>query len=384
MIPYLLVILLTVAGVCVYDVAGVRRLRGVAFWLTGACVVFLFGLRGPLGYDTVNLYVPAYAVFPTVSEYGSVGPDFYSSFAPLFKWMFIIFKTLGAPWMAVQLFISLAINFSVFWFVYRRQKRPFVCVLLYLFALGVLLNMEILRQTMAIAVFLWAYPFYEKRRWVWYYALCIVAILFHLSALVLLFVPVARLVRLDFSRRLIWYYLGAMGVLLVMYLSLSHLSGLLGDTYASKVSFYANEYDLTKHLNERYYIYQWARMGIIPAVVFLYYKTMLGRRPEYEETVCLLMLLTPGLLFLGEAFVRLCLYFLPFFLFSAGDLTGWQLSRRDHRDRLTAVLILAFIIFCYSYQQIQSAQISTEYFPYRSLMAGMPCNIPVTDGQIPT
>jgi len=56
--------------------------------------------------------------------------------------------------------------------------------------------MEIMRQSIAVCIFLLAYPYMQKKQWLKFYLCFVVAFLFHTSALILCFFPLMRNVKL--------------------------------------------------------------------------------------------------------------------------------------------------------------------------------------------
>ncbi len=89
---------------------------------------------------------------------------------------------------------SVLIHGSVSLFLYRHAKNTYLAFYLYLAMMIYPFYLNIMRQALAIAVLLFAWDFFKKRRFLPYAVLVLLAATFHVSALIFLLCPLLLLV----------------------------------------------------------------------------------------------------------------------------------------------------------------------------------------------
>lgn len=111
-------------------------------------------------------------------------------------------------------FVHAAIfNTFLFLFINQYSKKPFtVIMLLYVTLLYFYYSFEIQRESLAVITFLVNIINLEEKKWVRYYSLAFLSILFHISAVVLLFLPLFTFIKLN--KKLIFIMLIASGIIL--------------------------------------------------------------------------------------------------------------------------------------------------------------------------
>lgn len=106
-------------------------------------------------------------------------------------WLIGLF-TANGQWLIVL--TSVFINVSVSDFIYRHAKNVYLGFFLYLTMMQYTLYLNVMRQALAIAIILFAWGFFKKRRYVPYILLVLLAATFHTSALLFLLCPLLCLV----------------------------------------------------------------------------------------------------------------------------------------------------------------------------------------------
>lgn len=151
-------------------------------------LILLAGLRYRVGTDTL-IYTDQYLHFKSLDQL---------SFDDLFKdskyrpgWILFtsFFKTIGAGLYIYQLCIAIIINVGVINFLKQKVDYVFSAILIYYVVLYIFFNTEVLRQAIAVSIFLYAYLLLEKGKWFKYIILCILAFSFHEAAIIMLLVP---------------------------------------------------------------------------------------------------------------------------------------------------------------------------------------------------
>lgn len=174
-----------------YDYLGCQR--GRVQWYSIVLLLFILvaGLRYQLGIDSIR-YERIFASMPELSELSSY--DFSQS---RFGIGYIVFnaiaRSVSDDFVAMQFLQAIYVNCVIFWFFFRYSKKIFFCIILY--ALGLYFNFmcEVMREACAVATLLLAWPYFESKKWIKYYILAIICVLFHTSGFVALILPVLYL-----------------------------------------------------------------------------------------------------------------------------------------------------------------------------------------------
>lgn len=172
----------------VYDYRGRERHRLFWWLLMLAALICLAGFRYQMGGDSAR-YERYYEESPGLADLRS-GDFRHTRFAPLYIIFSSACRSITPEFMLLQFIEAIFVNAIFFRFIWKHSRHVFFCGFLYFFFLYIILNMEVIREAFAVAVFLLSWPFLEKKRWIPYYALCVLAFFFHMSAIALFLVPV--------------------------------------------------------------------------------------------------------------------------------------------------------------------------------------------------
>lgn len=193
----------------------------VILWLS---LILLSGLRYRVGGDSLH-YFDVFESYPTLLTLGSY--DFvnaeYNAGWILFN---AIIKTFSDSFYTFQIFHALIVNFIIFYFIQRYSRNKFFVVLFYLFFYYLYFNMEVLRESLAIGVFLLSIPSLLNKSWLKYFSYCFLAYLFHSSALILIIFPL-------FAKKMQVKYQVMLLVLLTVTINLVSFDSLIGSLFGS-------------------------------------------------------------------------------------------------------------------------------------------------------
>lgn len=188
---YLLVVILLIFLMYRYDYKREPLGFQISFYLILLLFILIGGLRYRIGGDTV-VYLEYYKNLHPIGSIG--GLDFTRSrFAPGFVIITSIFKTFTSDFTYFQVFHSLFVNTVIFFFIRRYCRNVFFCILIYFFYLYVFLIFEQIRESMAVAVFLLAWPWFKNGIWWKWYIAAFCAMMFHVSAVILFILPLINL-----------------------------------------------------------------------------------------------------------------------------------------------------------------------------------------------
>lgn len=206
---YLLPLILILFGVVRYDYLSGKRGRLFLIFLLYIALVCIAGFRFRLGGDTV-VYTNYFEHLPEIDKLRSIDLN-RSRYAPGFIILLSLSKTIYNEFFFFQFIVSIFINTAVFLFFFKNSKHFFFGILLYYFYFYTELNMEVLRETVAISIFLFAWPYFKEGKWIQYYILAILAIFFHMSAFMLILLPLICLPGINyiftFGRRTFFFCL---------------------------------------------------------------------------------------------------------------------------------------------------------------------------------
>lgn len=136
---------------------------------------FLASFRYGIGFD----YFSYQDIYRTVSELSFYDiMEFYGK-EPLFYFVCKLFCIVGCPYHVFLVCLNIFLLFVAMRFIYCYSKIPWVSVFLYITLQFLAYNMNLIRQSIALAFFMLAYPYIKNRRIVPFTILIILGGLFH-------------------------------------------------------------------------------------------------------------------------------------------------------------------------------------------------------------
>ena len=184
---YFIVLILLFIPVILFDFGDNQK--GSKFWFYAelAILVLLAGLRFRVGGDSLD-YFDFFDDYPTISELFNF--DFSNaSYNPLWYIYNAIIKSIWNDFIFFQIVQAIIVNSVFFWFLKKNIKYYFSAIFLYYIMFYLYFNMEILREVLAICVFLLAFGLIQKKKYLQYFIFSVIAMSFHYSAMILFIVP---------------------------------------------------------------------------------------------------------------------------------------------------------------------------------------------------
>ena len=319
---YLTLLIMTLLGVMFFDARpqrfGALRRRGcgscagtIFYWLTGLIFFIVAGLRFRLGVDTIIFEIKL-----APDELLPQNLNFREPGVLMLRRLTYIF---GNSILFYQLVIAFWINLSVFAFGWRYRERLgyrlFLFIALYLVLAYMPLNFETARQGAAIGFLLWAWPLFEKRKWIGFTLLTACGALFHYASLIMILLPLCTISPLKYlysSRRNI--LITAVCCIIAGYLLNWFLfvwlppKNLLGVALSEKLDNHAGYTALMKALNWKGIAGYLIRTALYPAMALL----LMRRRDTGALTGIYFALSGLGSHFIGRFYWPFC-----FFCFAA-------------------------------------------------------------------
>ena len=189
MLPYYLLIIASLAGAPLLAHRpnyrwGYLLVIGLACWL-------LASFRYVTGFD-YRFYESA---FQSVAASGLDGASWSE---PGYLLLNLAVSLLGGNYRVFLLVFHFLLTLLIFVWIGRYSRAPWLSVFLFLALQYFALSMNFLRQALAAAIFLWAYPFLKSRRFLPACGIVLLAACFHRTALIML--PLCFLLALPPSR----------------------------------------------------------------------------------------------------------------------------------------------------------------------------------------
>ncbi len=217
---YIIVILLLIILALIFDLyphkyqSKNNKISDFIYWTV--CIIFILiaGFRWKVGGDSLSYqdffeWRTPYIYQLNLSELLSF------KWEPFFILLLSLCKSIVKEFWFFQIVHATFLNIVIFNFIRNNTKLKFISVLIYFCFFYFYFNMEILRESIAICIFIIAYPYYYWGKWKKYYILSLVAILFHNSAIILLFFPFFKNVNIN-NKSIIKLFLISYSFLLII------------------------------------------------------------------------------------------------------------------------------------------------------------------------
>ncbi len=190
---YLCVFIVCLWTVFQYDIKKKIGYRKVFYILLFLLAIGIAGCRFVVGGDTVR-YIRHFENYPLLQDIDLFSYVLYDPF-----WLLLnsIIKTIWDNFIFFQFVHAILVNVVFFYLAKSYSNYRYTVILFYFIYLYIYYNMEILREVLAINLFLLALPSYEKKKWVRYYLYTLGGFMFHSSAIITLLLPLFRNINLS-------------------------------------------------------------------------------------------------------------------------------------------------------------------------------------------
>lgn len=361
---YLFVFLALAFFAIAHDFMNVRTGRGLSYFCAYLILVSLAAFRYKVGGDTYN-YMYVHEFLPDLSHLFSAEVGI-AKLQPLWLLLTAIAKSIDEEFYVMQGLQALLVNAAIFVFIKQNTNYRHTAILFYYAALYPYFNFEILRESLAISCFLMSVKHYNASRWGAYYFFVVLAFLFHVSAIVMLFLPLIKSLQIKPYFGLVVFLVSAMlNPVFSSLLSIPLISSILG--YAA--SYITYDYTLLGLVTLFLYF------ALFPAVMFNWAKCALKIDVGYYKIANNGMLIMSCIPLLN-IFFRFYNYFAIFFLLLAVEILH-KVFRSNRSFSLRAInaplLIVVFLLFYSSRYFVDTSHRASEtrwysyWFPYYSV-----------------
>ncbi|MBD5184058.1 MAG: EpsG family protein [Bacteroidales bacterium] len=332
MIPYLLPLFFILYGIIEYDIN--KHVRGrLVLWIGIFTYFFLLiGLRYEVGGDTINYMSDYYWRGPLSSWHYSV----FDKFEPGYSLLCSLGKTISPDFYVFQLIHSFILNTALSIWIYKNTKYIFSSFLILFLTNYLYFSTEVLREVIAVIIFLFNYKNLRNHRWIRYYIGVVFSMCFHLSAIILVMMPL--IVNLKFNKKYTFLLLTmiVLGVFSNKIFSILLSFPLIGE----KVNGYMDIGSIGILAGG----FKFLTGGLVP-IIFGYIATNKGKSEiKFEGMVAGMGLLGVLILVSPIVFGRFSNYFIIFFCVSFGTWIGTYIRSHSPVKRHNTIILAS--LFC--------------------------------------
>lgn len=365
---YLIIFLFLSLLSVIFDFLKKKRGRKVFYFLAWLALFLLAALRYKVGGDTYN-YIHEYQFLPSFNElFSSKSVEIHREPG----WLLInaTAKLFSNDFITVQIILSLIVNSTFFWFIKKYTKYYFLGILVYYVFFYCYVNFEILRESLALCVFMLGFESLLQKNYKKYYCYAITAIFFHVSAIILLFFPFFYNRSKKISTKIYIYPV----VIFILGIILSQFMPTIFQliTFSSILSNKINSYNS----------YSFTVFGVLSSIVYyiivpLYFITVLKKQKALVWLLPMLVIYTMigASITLYTIFFRFLNYIIPFYIIILTEYFMYIY----HKDQNYSVnfrtaffaFILVFAIFSIKYLRAYKADPNirwySHWYPYYSV-----------------
>lgn len=280
-----------------------RQYRCVALAVVG--FLFFFGLRGFILSDWIGYY--PFFFDCTLDDVFSYTPTEQGLYEPGFTLLTLLCRSIFRDY-NFFVFVCCLINTALLLNFFRRRISNIpLCLLLFVVFEGLVMSTNLMRNSLAILIFLNALPYLEQRRPLPYFALCLLACTFHISAV--LYLPLYFFLHRRLNK---WVFLAiflACNALFLLHVSVvsAFLSVIGLEDFSARIRAYTEFYDEATGLSIGY-----LERLFTGLLVFLYMDKLRTLRSDADIFINALLIYLTFFLALSEFQVlskRLCVLF---------------------------------------------------------------------------
>jgi hypothetical protein len=338
----------------------------ILWWLI---FVLLAGLRYRVGGDT-TFYMQQYTSVPVISKlsYETISSNVYQPF-----WVILssLSKSVSKDFTFFQFIHAIITTSIVFYFIRKNTDYFFTGILFYFIFYYLYFNTEILRETLAICIFLISLKYFYSNRWLVYYSLCLLAFMFHLSAIMLFVLPVFKLG---------WTYRSYILFLLIVLLIfvffkddiLRNISNFIPH---EGIRTQANKY-LGAKVNLNGIIYTSVVNILTPLFLLFISEKIVGYKSKFRSFLYLYILISLLSIFLGP-FYRFINYLVPlYYLFLANMIHALFRYPPVRKFKFTISLLIFLLPFSLhlltigedTSEKVPGTRLYSRWYPYYSVL----------------
>lgn len=319
-------------------------------------IILLMGFRYKVGIDTIS-YMRAFTHIPSLENI-TLKAFTETRYEPAFFIICSLCKSFSREFWPLQIIMAALTNGCIFYFLYKYCRNVFTGVIFYFIFSFLYFSAEVMRESAAVGIFLLNYKNLQEKRWLRYYLFSIVSILFHYSAIVILFFPLARIL----NSRIIFF------TLCVVFIGITPLVEKLNDllqiaAISGRIGLYTSSAD---DLNFNWRIAELVRSAF-PAIATLVVYNIAKEKCEFKIMLLVQILFCMGAFAIPLIFSRFSNYTAIFVVAAAANVLSLDSLKQWIKISFVAFILLTQINHYYINHQ--------RWFPYVSIF--QPEDLPI-------
>lgn len=342
----------------------------IYYWLVFCVFVFIAAFRRDIGNDSIS-YARNYLYVPDLAN---LNMEYFnnSRYQPGYILFISLCKSISSEFYVLQILHALILNGLLFSFVKKYARNVFVALLCYAIINYLDYNTEIIRESLAIAISLHAFRYFEIKKWIHASILFLLAFSFHISAICVLLYPILFLLNGNLKSVIItsiasllipfsFNYLPNIDAILLFF------GGDVTDmTYAYSI------HELNSSYNINYYILRYGSFVLFPlmfVVIYYHVNDKPFRYSGFIYAICMLQMIS----LFSIAFGRFSNYFLPFtWILISETITS---IRTNGYKKILILFVTFFMLYSYQIKLIYLDEwkesdfkyIYQRYIPYKTI-----------------
>lgn len=354
MIEYTIAIFLAIVGFICVDNKRIQRNKGYWIASTWLFLTLLIGFRFQVGGDTIS-YMNDYNWQTGLENWDFNLKD---KFQPGYTLLCSLAKSISSEFYVFQLLHAAIVNTLLFIFINKYTRFFFASLLSVFFTCYLYLTTEILRETIAVLIFVLNYKSLLQGKWVRYYLGILLCCTFHLSAIFLIVLPFLCKIKIN------KYFLL---LLIITFVAMVFLKNILNTL--SQFTLLADKLNSYKELTSTGLladILNLFRSCIFPLCYCLVAKFICKQDVKFENMIAIMSLLGVAAFFSPIIFNRATNYFILFYSISIADFCVQSLRQYKIAIRRYALALTLCFFISYSSGYIMYGRYQ-RWVPYYSI-----------------
>lgn len=237
---YLVIIFLVLYCTYRFDIHNQNKYKNSWFYFLMILFIVVAGFAYRLGYDNAH-YMREFPSYSVGNGYDWHELTSYKGRQPMWVLMTKISKSIVNNYWFFRLLHSILLNTLMFLALRKLTKYIFTTILFYFVLVYFEFNFQVMRQSLAVALFMFSITKYENNKWLSYYFINILGFLFHESAIITFFLPLIKLLRISRGAIVLFFVASVTGAVVGPLLVEALLPNVLDSFIGDKALFYMSK-----------------------------------------------------------------------------------------------------------------------------------------------
>lgn len=273
---YLLIIIVIFYCILNYDLRGNIKNREKWFIFILFYLILVSGLSYRMGGDGI-VYVWEYPMYTTNDGITWDALTRYPSRQPGWVLLVKMCKLITSDFWFFKLIHAIILNTLFLLGIKRLTNYVFTGILFYFVIIYFDLNFQLLRQSLAMGIFIYSLRFFKTKSWLKYFFWISIAISIHESALICLLLPIIRFIKINKWSMMAFSFVSVLILVFSESIIVSILSFYIPIGLQDKVVTYANEIEIGNRFN--------SYLNFLLSVIIPFLIVFMKRNDKEDESI---------------------------------------------------------------------------------------------------